>query len=205
MYKVFIGDKVINFVEIANELYDPETVFHEPAMKDIQSLLFKIFYDKKYCDFYFVSDNAEKLFIAFYSKMHIITAAGGVIINEQNQILFIFRRGHWDLPKGKIDYDETAEDAALREVKEETGIKNVEILKRLNSVFHVYTIGDEWILKETHWFLIKSNIFESFTPQLDEGITEIKWKNRNAFLDIKNNAFKSLHEIILNVYDTILV
>jgi ADP-ribose pyrophosphatase YjhB (NUDIX family) len=51
----------------------------------------------------------------------IVMAAGGLVENEHGEILLIYRKKHWDLPKGKLDAGETLEECAVREVEEETG------------------------------------------------------------------------------------
>ncbi len=63
-------------------------------------------------------DNANRL---------LILAAGGLVLNEKGEVLFMFRKGKWDLPKGKLDPGETMDACALREVMEETGLVQVEL------------------------------------------------------------------------------
>ena len=96
-----------------------------------------------------------------------IVAAGGLVVNEKNEILFIFRRQHWDLPKGKLDEGETIEACAVREVQEETGLKKVEIVSFLCKTYHEYF--DKWInedvIKESWWYLMKSDSSEILIPQ----------------------------------------
>lgn len=199
MYKVFLRDKVINFVETGSFSGSPEEIFIEPSFRNIQSLLYEI--DQNVCisDFYFVSANPEKLFIDFYTRMRIITAAGGVVLNQKNEMLFIFRRGRWDLPKGKIDNEETEQQAALREVTEETGLQNIQLGQRLSSSYHVYTIGSEWILKETHWFIMTGDVTERLMPQADEGITEIKWVAKNSLTKMSQLVYRSLRGVVQDV------
>lgn len=199
MYKVFIKDKVINFVETGSFSAQPEEIFIDPSFRDIQTLLNDIDSDEQHTDFYFASEDAEKLFISFYTRMRIITAAGGTVVNENNEVLFIFRRGRWDLPKGKIDNEETEQQAALREVTEETGLQNIQLGQRLSSSYHVYTIGREWILKETHWFIMTGDVTEPLMPQADEGITEIKWVAKNSLTKMSQLVYRSLSDVVQEV------
>lgn len=199
MYKVFIKDKVINFVETGSFSAQPEEIFIDPSFRDIQTLLNDIDSDEQHTDFYFASEDAEKLFISFYTRMRIITAAGGTVVNENNEVLFIFRRGRWDLPKGKIDNEETEQQAALREVTEETGLQNIQLGQRLSSSYHVYTIGREWILKETHWFIMTGDVTERLMPQADEGITEIKWVAKNSLTKMSQLVYRSLSDVVQDV------
>ena len=199
MYKVFLRDKVINFVETGSFSAESEAIFLDPSFREIQTLLNDIDSDEQHTDFYFASAEAEKLFISFYTRMRIITAAGGTVVNENNEVLFIFRRGRWDLPKGKIDNDETEEQAAIREVTEETGLQKIGLGKRLPSTYHVYTIGREWILKETHWFLMKASVDEKLLPQADEGITEIKWVAKKGLPEMSRLVYRSLRGVVQDV------
>jgi len=199
MYKVFLRDKVINFVETGSNSTSSDVIFNEPSFREIQTLLKEIDSDDKHIDFNFVSADPEKLFILFYTRMRIMAAAGGVVINENNEALFIFRRGRWDLPKGKIDNEETEEEAALREVTEETGLQKISLGQRLSSTYHVYTIGSEWILKETHWFIMKASIDEKLVPQAEEGITEIKWVAKSALLKMNALVYRSLRDVVKEV------
>jgi 8-oxo-dGTP pyrophosphatase MutT (NUDIX family) len=82
-----------------------------------------------------------------------LITAGGLVINKDSKVLFIYRKNKWDLPKGKLDEGENLEEAAIREVVEETGldINNLHIKKPLLSTG-----------------------YKSF-PQYDEGIEEIVW------------------------------
>jgi ADP-ribose pyrophosphatase YjhB (NUDIX family) len=127
-----------------------------------------------------------------------IIAGGGLVLNEKNELLMIFRRGKWDLPKGKLDDDESIEQCAMREVKEETGIANLALVKFIGITNHEYF--DNWIkekvIKESHWYLMKSSSTERLIPQTVEDITEIKWMQEDEVNDALANSYPSIIEII---------
>ncbi len=127
-----------------------------------------------------------------------IIAGGGLVLNERNELLMIFRREKWDLPKGKLDANETIEQCALREVKEETGINNLDLIKFIGKTYHAYF--DNWIkedvIKESHWYLMQSSSNEKLIPQTTEDITELKWMNENEINNALKNSYPSIVEII---------
>jgi len=102
-------------------------------------------------------------------------AAGGLVTNPAGEILLMFRRGKWDLPKGKIDRGETPEEAALREVTEETGLHHIAIIRKLTDTWHVYPLNEQKILKQTHWFAMGFTGEELTIPQIEEDIVDIQW------------------------------
>ncbi|WP_313101765.1 NUDIX hydrolase [Epilithonimonas sp.] len=123
-------------------------------------------------------NNVEELWTDFRNYFKNIEAAGGVVINPENKILFIHRLGKWDLPKGKIEKGESREVAAVREVEEECGIFNLELKDFINSTYHIYTERDgKKILKTTYWFEMFYAGNEKPKPQIEEGINEVGWKN----------------------------
>ena len=127
-----------------------------------------------------------------------IIAAGGLVENERSELLLIFRRGKWDLPKGKIDKGETIRHCALREVEEETGLQNIELGELLQVTYHEY--ADPWlkqdVIKETHWFAMKVKGDQLLVPQAEEDITEIKWVKKNALENYLANSYKNIVEVI---------
>lgn len=125
-----------------------------------------------------------------------VTAAGGLVLNENNHYLFIFRRGKWDLPKGKLDEGENIVDCALREVQEETGLQKVMVDTPLGSTWHVYPENGQWMLKESIWFIMKGSSDERLVPQLEEEITKIEWVPPGALAPKLDNTFPSVLEVI---------
>lgn len=117
-------------------------------------------------------------------------------MNPEEKVLLIFRRGVWDLPKGKIDHGESDEQAAIREVKEETGLQTLEIHQRLNPTFHLYQISNEWILKETHWFLMSNPGNEETVPQAIENITSVEWRDKQNLAEIESNTYLSVWNLL---------
>ncbi|MCQ9637599.1 NUDIX domain-containing protein [Chryseobacterium sp. WG14] len=118
-----------------------------------------------------------------------IEAAGGIVSNPEGEILFIKRLGKWDLPKGKMEKGESQEESAVREIEEETGLKDVELVQFINTTYHIYVERNgEKILKCTHWFEMNFNGEATFKPQAEEGITEVAWKKRQQ---IENEVFPS--------------
>jgi len=132
--------------------------------------------------------------------MEIIEAAGGMVLNKHGDVLMIFRRGFWDLPKGKIEPGESIEKCAIREVQEETGINRLEIIKKLQVTYHTYMIGNKTILKPSHWFKMIHEENEKTIPQTEEDITEIKWMNQKEVNAILDKSYASISELLSKHY-----
>ena len=142
--------------------------------------------------------NLYKQKIIFYSKsiisdwlqlvnsFNLIEASGGIVKNNYNDFLFIFKNGKWDLPKGKIDSDESPEKAAIREVNEETSLLELEMIHFITNTYHLYKQGS-FILKKTFWFLMKARNFQNMKPQKEEGITDLKWFSKKDFPSTYNS------------------
>ncbi len=142
------------------------------------------------------STDKESLFRDFQSHYDLIEAAGGIIFNEEGAILIIFRRGFWDLPKGKIDPGESPEQAALREVAEETGLTKVQLGKFLDHSYHTYrNRKDKRILKRTHWYLMTSSEME-LNLQYEEDIEKAEWVKIEDFLESGKTVYGSIKDIL---------
>jgi 8-oxo-dGTP pyrophosphatase MutT (NUDIX family) len=126
----------------------------------------------------------------------IVRAAGGLIQNERGEFLFIYRRNKWDLPKGKIDGGESPEECALREVKEETGIGEVDLKSFLLITHHTYEENGKSILKETHWFLLYASGDQELTAQQEEDITGLRWIEESGFGEVTQNTFPNILEVL---------
>ncbi len=127
-----------------------------------------------------------------------IIAAGGLVLNDRGELLMIFRRGKWDLPKGKLDEGETIEDCALREVREETGLVNVERGELIDIGYHEYfdPYVNADVIKETHWYAMRARGEQSLTPQTEEDITEIKWVAGDELETCLQNSYANVVDVI---------
>ena len=111
-------------------------------------------------------------------NLPIIESSGGLVCNRHHHILLMFKRGKWDMPKGRIEISQSREEAAFREVNEETGldIDKLNILGKLVSTWHTTTHNGTKYLKKTHWFLMDYDGDDDDTsPQIEEGIIECRW------------------------------
>lgn len=138
------------------------------------------------------------LHINYIMQLRIIQAGGGLVLNEQNELLFIFRRGSWDLPKGKVDPGETIEACALREVEEETGVKNLTLVDFVGITQHQYfdPYLQEEVIKESHWYTMTVKGVPALIPQTEEDITDIKWVPLSQVNELIADAYASIKEII---------
>lgn len=128
-----------------------------------------------------------------------IVAAGGIIKNNEGKVLTIFRRGFWDLPKGKVEVGEKIEDAALREVKEETGADVIRSSHRTIVTYHCYVLKGLNCIKETYWYLMDITNTNALTPQTEEGIEQIAWMSKEEFQS-KKSLFYPLIASLLSEY-----
>jgi 8-oxo-dGTP pyrophosphatase MutT (NUDIX family) len=108
----------------------------------------------------------------------------------------IFRRGKWDLPKGKLDKGEKLEDCAVREVEEETGLKDIKLISPLIITYHTYHEGTKFILKESHWYNMKVSGDQKLVPQTEEGIIETKWATIKEAEQLFPQSFPSIVDVI---------
>ncbi|WP_374957442.1 NUDIX hydrolase [Gilvibacter sp.] len=120
---------------------------------------------------------ADKLEYYLRKKLKVVEAGGGLVYNDNKEILFIYRNKKWDLPKGGLEKDETPEDAAVREVQEETGAKKLEVTRFIQKTYHVFKRNGERRLKITYWYEMHTSYSGNLKPQTKEGIEKAKWKN----------------------------
>ncbi|MFN3940577.1 MAG: NUDIX hydrolase [Chitinophagales bacterium] len=140
-------------------------------------------------------DDAKAVRDYLFVDYKLITAAGGLVMNDNKEILMIYRHSLWDLPKGKIELGEKPKKAALREVKEETGISHLKLIKKLTKTYHTYLINENKVLKKTIWFLMQSND-RVFTPQVTEGIETVKWINTVDMESKYKHTYGNIRDVI---------
>jgi len=117
-------------------------------------------------------------------------------MNTTGQYLFIYRRGWWDLPKGKAEKGETIEETALREVIEETGLSDVSIIKTLCPTYHTYENKNKLILKTTHWFLMQHKGNGKLILQTSEDIEDGKWFSQYDWRIIYDHTYMTIKEVL---------
>jgi len=174
-YRVYIFDKAITITDNLNEsnqyVYAYSTV-------DLDDIIFKL-QANLLPEVYLYHPNIKEAWQNFKTHFDVIEAAGGIVENDENKFLFIYRNGIWDLPKGKMETGEKPEETAIREVKEECGIKNIEIDRFLLNTYHLFTENKKKRLKITHWYKMKELEKSALSPQTEEGIERVEWLNIN--------------------------
>ncbi len=139
----------------------------------------------------------EEIMPIFKQKVEVIRAGGGVVRNQKDDFLFIKRKGKWDLPKGKIEEGENIEECAIREVMEETGIKDLKITEFRDITYHIFKRHNKYLLKETHWFNMYSEYMGEFSPQIEEGIEKVKWKSVYKVPKVLTNTYPNIVMLII--------
>lgn len=207
MYKVFFNGRTITIAGEDLSLphsADSHTVRVESPWQ-VPGLV-KHFLNTGSPDWVLIGDNEDKLWSDFIGFFSYILAAGGVV-KKGDRYLFMFRRGKWDLPKGKVETGETLRDAAFREVEEECGITGMQIVQELTTTWHIYmspwpeSLG-QWVLKQTVWFAMDYNGNETLVPQKDEGITKLEWLAKNDIGKVLENTYPNLLPVIKTIADS---
>lgn len=141
-------------------------------------------------------DDLPALWEDFVSCFTLQEAAGGYVLNDRNELLVFYRRGSWDMPKGKIDPGETPEEAAVREVQEETGLVHIDLGAFLALTYHTFELKGKRILKKTWWYRMKTSDHQ-LTPQTEEDIEEIRWVDPGKWLAGGPVVYPNIREVIL--------
>ncbi len=146
----------------------------------------------------FQEPSAESLLMHLGSAYTIIQAGGGLVYNDKGEILLIFRRGKWDLPKGKLDKGETIEECSVREVEEETGITGLTLGTKICETWHVYDDKGRNLVKHTTWFKMRSSDTRTLVPQIEEDIVEVRWADTKALLPYVSNTYHAIKDVLIH-------
>ena len=198
-YKIYFNDSFVlisgdrtqinkNFTRILTEEKDIKKFMSDPA----------ILFDK---------DTQGNIFVAcckpgetmceILDNMEIIIAGGGIVTNEYDELLLIFRRGKWDMAKGKIELNEKIMDGAMREVEEETGVKVDSVNEKPCTTYHAYKLKGRNCIKETSWYKMKAKPGQSvLTPQTEEDIEEVRWVKKSDLLNYRETSFPLIWDLL---------
>lgn len=201
MVKVFSNNKTICLTSnLMDYTQKKDTVLVRIHSLDELQLMYNELVNKnQFIEVCFYYENEKILLSTFSSSFKVIEAAGGLVKNGKGEYLFIFRNGKWDLPKGKIEKGEAVPVAAIREVEEECGIHNLKIRKELESTYHTYYLEKKEVLKRTHWFEMTSDDNSALVPQIEEGITLVKWLPKKDLSQVYENTYESIKEVMKNI------
>lgn len=141
------------------------------------------------------NSNVDELFASFTTQFKFLAAAGGLVQNEAGQYLMIYRRGKWDLPKGKVEPSETPVEAGVREVEEETGISGITVIRPLTCTYHTYEQRGTTLLKQTHWFLMQVRGMLNLKPQVEEDIEIAEWVDANGVENRLKDSYPSIRMV----------
>lgn len=189
MYQIFYKKKVILLTDVVQEESDIVVL----CLKNLKfKKVIKVLNKKNIKSVHLFHKNRDKLLKHFFKLIPTVIAAGGKILNSKSDTLFIYRNDKWDLPKGKAEKNEQLSETAIREVIEETGIKGISITKPLDITYHIFKRNEEYRLKITYWFEMFSEYEGEFIPQLNEGISDVKWIKIEDLENIKNNSYPNI-------------
>ena len=189
MYKVFVNDKPLFLTNHISKETDFQLFLLESI--DIEQLIVKIFQNKINKAYLYHPD--ERLIMkTLKTKITVCKAGGGLVYNQKGEVLFIFRNGKWDLPKGGIEKGEEIENTAIREVEEETGVNGLSISHKLQKTYHVFRRNGKYKLKITHWFEMQSNFEGIPQGQLEEGIEKVAWLNPEQIKEALKNSYENI-------------
>ncbi|MCF6184187.1 MAG: NUDIX domain-containing protein [Bacteroidales bacterium] len=189
--KITLWETTPEFEDMVENLEIDEPFIHK--CNDRMSNILNTFFEKESIDeISFEHPDLEKLFKDFKSYFKYIEAAGGLVKNSKNELLIIHRFEKPDLPKGKIEKNETPETAAIREVEEECGISGLKITGKAEPSFHIYDFKNKKALKKTHWFNMQYSGNETPVPQIEEGISKVEWCDNQKLSGYKLRTYTSL-------------
>ena len=205
IYKIYLNDKLLVLCwdnekdELIRSFEHPLVIPYISNVKSIFNYLDTLEKSDRYDAVVLYSKKGPRyLFQTLRKIARWVPAAGGIVSNDQRQVLAIFRIGHWDLPKGKIDFGENTKEAAEREVMEETGLQGIRRLRKIGKTYHLFRgESNRWRLKKTSWYafqLLEEN--PQLRAQTEEGITRISWVDPDFFIDA-SPCFESIRDIMI--------
>ncbi|WP_158962666.1 NUDIX hydrolase [Myroides fluvii] len=193
MYKVFVNDKPLFLTDKIEKETDFQLFLLDSV--DIDKIIIKYFQNK--IDKAFLYHPDEKAMMKrLKEKIPVQKAGGGVVYNAEGKVLFIKRNGKWDLPKGGIEKHEEIEETAVREVEEETGVRQLKVVKKLPKTYHVFKRNGKYRLKITSWFEMTTSYDGELMGQTEEGIEEVVWFDKRQIKEAMSNSYENIKLLV---------
>lgn len=198
-YNLFYNEAILSVIiydkDQINNLRSKGNIIYE-VLLSLDNQIEKFLHDKEDVQIYCLLENESMLFDKLTAYFRFQKTAGGIIYNAAGNILVMSRYGCYDFPKGHIEEGESTEEAAVREVREETGLKSVLLREKIGATYHAFYAHDRYYLKKNNWFMMLSLQNETLIPQKEEHIDALYWFTPE---EIKNNLssfYPSLQEFI---------
>lgn len=200
MYKIYIDNRFITISSQPDRMQN-YCLFHKfHDQKDLSEIISTFLSDENIGCLNIYSYKLDHLWYVFQEEFHFVEAAGGLITDSRRSLLLIKRYNRWDAPKGHFEPGESPEECARREIQEETGVKCGRRISELEPTYHIYRHTRDYYLKKTYWFLFKLEGEAKTSPQLNEGITEAKWLDRESISEIRDLMWLSVRDVIFEIY-----
>lgn len=197
MYRIFINDRplILSSSETAFSGSKLTEIEHYSCASCMSSAIAKL--ERGLSDeIVLIAKNVSDMWADFCSRYTLIEAAGGVVVNEVGEVLWIRRNEKWDLPKGKVELGESVEETAVREVEEECAVTELNRGELLGITYHTYTHKGEAVLKKSYWYAMSCASKQDLKPQLEEGITAVVWANKELHLTYLQDTYTSIAELL---------
>jgi 8-oxo-dGTP pyrophosphatase MutT (NUDIX family) len=140
------------------------------------------------------------------ARAHRETSAGGVVYRvdagAESPLFLLIRDSYanWGFPKGHLESGEQAQDAALREVREETGLSELALRGTIDTIDWYFRFRGRLIHKVCHFFLMETSEAET-APQRAEGITACRWV---AYAEaVESISYGNARQVLRHAYEMI--
>lgn len=196
---IFFGDKKISITNSASESEwsgSENSLYLDTREQWNTTAFISYLHDPKIKQLILLGDAEENVLHLLMSNFTVITAAGGIVTDLQGRMLFIFRRNKWDLPKGKIEENESIHEGARREIEEEAGVGQLVVHDKIITTYHLYEMNSVMILKPSHWFHFSTIDPSGIKPQTEEEITEVKWFDRDSIDIPLSNTYENISMVV---------
>lgn len=183
-------------LSIGNEPLEATSILGEKELGLLQDILLNMLQEQPGNHVHYLISSPRDAWDRLIEGITVLEAAGGVVERQDGRLLMIYRLGHWDLPKGKLEDGESIEEGAVREVEEECGISHPVVYESLKPTWHAYLQNGQIIIKCTHWFLMMYNGWDALRPQREEGIDQIGWFDREEVDARLPLAYPAIRELL---------
>lgn len=192
---IYNGNKLLILLHEKAEVPALEDLLFFTHKNDVSDVVHAFLHgkEKHIC---FTGDAPLNLLESLKEHFTFIEAAGGLVKNQEGKFLFIYRLDKWDLPKGKAEKGELPEQTAVREVQEETGLEQMEIVQPLKNTYHIYPLKNKVVLKCTYWFEMEHKGTGKVTPQTTENIEKVVWVDQKEFPSVLENTYPSIADLL---------